>query len=48
MNIGTPIAISGLWDITFDNVSPADPNQLYFTAGPIQEAHGLFGYIKKM
>jgi len=45
---GTPISIPGLWAITFNPVSPADPNQLYFTAGPGDEAHGLFGYLKKM
>lgn len=45
---GVAISISGLWAITFDNVSPADPNQLYFTAGPDKEAHGLFGYLKKI
>ena len=45
---GTPISIPGLWAITFDTVSPADPNQLFFTAGPGGEAHGLFGYLRKM
>ncbi len=44
---GTPISIPGLWAITFDTVSPTDPNLLYFTAGPGDEAHGLFGYLKK-
>ncbi len=48
MQNGTAISIPGLWAITFDNVSPADPNQLYFTAGPTREAHGVFGYLKKM
>jgi uncharacterized protein (TIGR03118 family) len=48
MNGSTPINIPGLWAITFDNVLPADPNQLFFTAGPTQEAHGLFGYVKKL
>jgi uncharacterized protein (TIGR03118 family) len=42
------ISIPGLWAITFDNVAPADPNQLYFTAGPTKEAHGLFGFLKKL
>ncbi len=48
MTNGTVISIPGLWDITFNTVSPADPNRLYFTAGPASEAHGLFGYLKKM
>jgi len=48
MQNGAAISIPGLWAITFDDVSPADPNQLYFTAGPTLEAHGLFGYLKKM
>jgi uncharacterized protein (TIGR03118 family) len=45
---GVPVTIPGLWAITFDNVAPADPNQLYFTAGPDEESHGIFGYLKKM
>jgi uncharacterized protein (TIGR03118 family) len=44
---GTSIRIPGLWAITFDNVS-SHPDQLYFTAGPGGEAHGVFGYLKKM
>ena len=48
MNNSTPISIPGLSAITFDNVSPADPDQLFFTAGPMKESHGLFGYLKKM
>jgi len=47
MQGGMAISIPGLWGLTFNNVSPADPNQLYFTAGPNLEAHGLFGYLKK-
>lgn len=42
----TTLSIPGLWAFTFDNVAPADPNQLYFTAGPAGESHGLFGYVK--
>jgi hypothetical protein len=48
MKNGIAISISGLWAITFDSVSPADPNVLYFTAGPNEESHGIFGYLKKM
>jgi len=46
---GGTIAIDGLWDITFPvNGQPSgDPNQLFFTAGTDDEAHGMFGYIKQ-
>jgi uncharacterized protein (TIGR03118 family) len=46
---GMPLTIEGLWAITFpDNNVPGDnPNKLYFTAGPDDESHGLFGYLKK-
>ena len=46
---GYPITIDGLWAITFpDNKVPGDnPNKLYFTAGPNDESHGLFGYLLK-
>lgn len=47
MQGSNPVSIPGLWAISFDNVAPADPNFLYFTAGPTKEAHGLFGYLKK-
>ena len=48
---GTPIAIQGLWGLTF-NVDPAADNleymatTLYFTAGSNGEQDGLFGTIK--
>ncbi|MBI3233222.1 MAG: hypothetical protein HYZ42_04160 [Bacteroidetes bacterium] len=44
----TPISIEGLWEITFlKNVTPiADQNKLFFTSGPADEKHGVFGYIK--
>jgi hypothetical protein len=48
MNNGSAISIPGLWAITFEDVTGADLSQLYFTAGPAHEAHGLFGYLKKM
>jgi hypothetical protein len=32
-----------LWDIAF---SSANSTQLYFTAGPLMEAYGVFGYLK--
>lgn len=40
------VKIDGLWDLTFDKVTPANSNNLYFTAGPAEESHGLFGYVK--
>jgi len=44
---GTPLSIDGLWAIGFlkNNASPTDP--LFFTAGPDDENHGLFGTLKK-
>jgi hypothetical protein len=36
--------IDGLWGLAFKPSS--DPDQLYYTAGPSHEAHGLFGYLK--
>ncbi len=45
---GTPIEIEGLWAITFPKPNPGgDPNQLFFTAGPADEEHGVFGYLQK-
>jgi uncharacterized protein (TIGR03118 family) len=43
-----PIAINGLWAIIFpqNNIPAGDQNQLFFTAGPQEENHGLFGYLK--
>ena len=43
---GRPIAIDGLWAIEFGNgVTAGDANALYFTAGPDDEMHGLFGKL---
>jgi len=47
---GTPIAIPGLWYLTFGNGTPQTglTKQLYFVAGPSLEqnfGHGLFGRI---
>lgn len=48
-NYGSPVWIDGLWALTFpdNNVPGDDPNKLYFTAGPNDESHGLFGYLTK-
>jgi uncharacterized protein (TIGR03118 family) len=44
---GKPITISGLWALQFGNgVSSGDANALYFTAGPNNESHGLFGSLR--
>lgn len=47
---GNPIVIKGLWSITFPpatSTNGIDVNALYFSAGPDDEADGLYGYIKK-
>jgi uncharacterized protein (TIGR03118 family) len=41
---GHTIVIEGLWALE-NEVPGADPNQLFFTAGPFDEKHGLFGYL---
>jgi uncharacterized protein (TIGR03118 family) len=44
---GEPVAIDGLWGITFGNgVGGGDRNALYFAAGPEDETHGLFGSLR--
>ena len=41
-----PIAIDGLWGITFGaDVETARDHGLYFAAGPEDEKHGVFGVI---
>jgi len=43
---GDPLEIEGLWAIRFGNGGNAGPtNTLYFSAGPDDEQHGLFGRI---
>lgn len=43
------IVIDGLWALSFPPASATsvDPGRLYFTAGPDDEADGLFGYLIK-
>lgn len=44
--LGNPIEIPGLWALTAGNGGPGiDKNNLYFTAGISDEAHGLFGSL---
>jgi uncharacterized protein (TIGR03118 family) len=43
---GHQITIDGLWALGFGNGANAGPrNTLFFTAGPDEESHGLFGKI---
>ena len=43
---GDPLVIDGLWALAFGNGSAGfDPSKLYFTAGPNEEANGLFGSL---
>jgi uncharacterized protein (TIGR03118 family) len=43
---GSALAVDGLWALEFGNGAAAGPtNTLYFTAGPDDEANGLFGSI---
>lgn len=43
---GNPLAIDGLWAISPGNDGLAGSSQfLYFTAGPDDESHGLFGVL---
>jgi uncharacterized protein (TIGR03118 family) len=44
---GVPMAIDGLWAIEFGNGAGGfAANQLYFTAGPADESHGVFGRLQ--
>ncbi len=43
---GKPLKIDGLWALGFGNGANAGPtNNLFFTAGPFGEQHGLFGRL---
>jgi uncharacterized protein (TIGR03118 family) len=43
---GMPIAIDGLWGLAFGNGINAQPtNTLFFSGGPSDETHGVFGRI---
>jgi uncharacterized protein (TIGR03118 family) len=46
---GRPLVIDGLWGLQFGggNENSGDTDELYFTAGPDDETHGLFGEILK-
>ena len=43
-----PVTIDGLWSLSFGATGTAGVRtDLYFTAGPNGEAHGLFGVLQK-
>jgi uncharacterized protein (TIGR03118 family) len=44
---GRPIEIDGLWALQFGHGAPNNgpTNALFFTAGPFEEGHGLFGRL---
>jgi uncharacterized protein (TIGR03118 family) len=43
---GAPLAIDGLWSLVFGNdTAGAAHNQLFFTAGPVDESHGILGRL---
>jgi uncharacterized protein (TIGR03118 family) len=46
-NTGHPIIIEGLWGLYISGkaASYKGPTRLYFTAGPGDKSHGLFGYL---
>ena len=44
---GPPVEIEGLWALQFGNDAGAgSKNTLFFTAGPLDETHGLFGSLE--
>jgi uncharacterized protein (TIGR03118 family) len=43
---GNPISINGLWGLRFGNGVAGGPNDLLFSAGIHDEAHGLLGMIR--
>ena len=44
---GQPLAIDGLWALSVGNGAAAGSSQsLYFTAGPSDESHGVFGVMQ--
>jgi uncharacterized protein (TIGR03118 family) len=44
---GKPVEIDGLWAID-NSVANTSTRQLYFTAGPNEEADGVFGFLTKL
>lgn len=46
MKGGVPVVIDGLWAIE-NNIPSTNAKQLFFTAGPSNETHGVFGYLMR-
>ena len=47
MNNGQPLVIDGLWDLKFGvDAGGFSSSVLYFTAGPDEELHGVFGRLE--
>src|SRR5205807_6954541 len=42
---GKPLVIAGLWTLTLGGGRTSSSDTLYFTAGPNDETHGLFGTV---
>ena len=42
---GNPLSIDGLWGLAVGNGATGSDQKLYFTAGPDDESHGLFGVL---
>jgi len=42
---GSPLAIGGLWALSFGGGAKSSPESLFFTAGPDDETNGVFGVI---
>jgi len=42
---GNPLVNSGLWSLSVRTAGPFNPDDVYFTAGIVNQAHGLFGSI---
>jgi|WetSurMetagenome_2_1015567.scaffolds.fasta_scaffold140094_2 uncharacterized protein (TIGR03118 family) len=46
---GRPLVLEGLWELTFGSGATGLPtNSLFFTAGPDDERHGIFGRIDQV
>jgi uncharacterized protein (TIGR03118 family) len=43
---GTPLEIDGLWGLLPGNGTAADRDDVWFSAGPADESHGLLGIIR--
>jgi uncharacterized protein (TIGR03118 family) len=46
-NGNTPLEIEGLWSLEFAPNDQSDTPKIFFTAGPDDEEHGVFGVISK-